>query len=98
MVTLAYHAPYPRLLECDEPWLICVGRQIGGLLGSAGQSGSRHSMSVTCGPRDMISLVTPSLGGVTGLTRASPRGKILCKKTLLNYMRKWLKICFLVRS
>jgi hypothetical protein len=31
--------------------------------GSAVQSDSRHSMSATCGPRDMISLVTPSLGG-----------------------------------
>jgi hypothetical protein len=26
-------------------------------------SGSRHSMSATCGPRDIISLVTPRLGG-----------------------------------
>jgi hypothetical protein len=25
-------------------------------------SGSRYSMSATCGPRDMISLVTPRLG------------------------------------
>jgi hypothetical protein len=31
--------------------------------GSAGQSNSRPSMSTTCGPRDIISLVTPSLGG-----------------------------------
>jgi hypothetical protein len=31
--------------------------------GYASQSGSRHSMSATCGPRDMISLVTPSLRG-----------------------------------
>jgi hypothetical protein len=28
-------------------------------VGSVGQSGSRHSMSATCGPRDIISLVTP---------------------------------------
>jgi hypothetical protein len=34
-----------------------------GPLGSVGQSDSWHSMSATCGPRDMISLVTPSLGG-----------------------------------
>jgi hypothetical protein len=34
-----------------------------GPVGSAGQYDSRHSMSSTCGPRDMISLVTPSLGG-----------------------------------
>jgi hypothetical protein len=34
-----------------------------GLVGSAGQSDSRHSVSATRGPRDMISLVTPSLGG-----------------------------------
>jgi hypothetical protein len=27
-------------------------------------SGSRHSMSSTCGPRDIISLVTPRLGGM----------------------------------
>jgi hypothetical protein len=33
MVTLAYHAPYPGLLECDEPWLICAGRQIRGAVG-----------------------------------------------------------------
>jgi hypothetical protein len=32
-------------------------------VGSAGQFDSQHSMSATCGPRDMISLVTPSLGG-----------------------------------
>jgi hypothetical protein len=31
------------------------------LAGSVGQSNSRHSMSATCWPRDMISLVTPSL-------------------------------------
>jgi hypothetical protein len=40
-----------------------------GLAGSAGQSDSRHSMSATCGPRDMISLVTPSLGGRTNKVR-----------------------------
>jgi hypothetical protein len=34
-----------------------------GPAGYASQSGSRHSMSATCGPRDMISLVTPSLRG-----------------------------------
>jgi hypothetical protein len=28
-----------------------------------GQSGSQHSMSATSGPRDIISLVTPTLGG-----------------------------------
>jgi hypothetical protein len=30
MVTIAFHLPYSRLLECDEPWLICVGRKIMG--------------------------------------------------------------------
>jgi hypothetical protein len=34
-----------------------------GLVGYAGQSNSRHSMSFTCRPQDMISLVTPSMGG-----------------------------------
>jgi hypothetical protein len=29
-------------------------------------SGSRHSMSATCGPRDIISLVTPRLGVTSG--------------------------------
>jgi hypothetical protein len=33
MVTIAYHPPYSRLLECDEPWLICVGRQMKGAAG-----------------------------------------------------------------
>jgi hypothetical protein len=32
-------------------------------VGSIGQSGSRHSMSATCGPQDIIALVTPRLGG-----------------------------------
>jgi hypothetical protein len=31
--------------------------------GSVGQSNSHPSMSATCGPQDMISLVTPSLEG-----------------------------------
>jgi hypothetical protein len=34
-----------------------------GLCGLCYASGSRHSMSATCGPRDIISLVTPRLGG-----------------------------------
>jgi hypothetical protein len=34
-----------------------------GPVGSIGQSGSRHSMYATHGPRDMISLVTPSQRG-----------------------------------
>jgi hypothetical protein len=33
MVTMAYHLPYSGLLECDEPWLICVGRKIRGVVG-----------------------------------------------------------------
>jgi hypothetical protein len=32
-----------------------------GLCGLCYPSGSRHSMSATCGPRDIISLVTPRL-------------------------------------
>jgi hypothetical protein len=39
--------------------------------GSVGQSGSRHSMSATCGPRDIISLVTPSLGPLEPIRLAS---------------------------
>jgi hypothetical protein len=34
-----------------------------GLCGLCCPSNSRHSMSATCGPRDIISLVTPRLGG-----------------------------------
>jgi hypothetical protein len=34
-----------------------------GLVRYAGQSDSRHSMYATCGPRETISLVIPSLGG-----------------------------------
>jgi hypothetical protein len=34
-----------------------------GLYGMCYPSGSRHSMSATCRPRDIISLVTPRLGG-----------------------------------
>jgi hypothetical protein len=34
-------------------------------MGYASQSSYRHSMSDTYGPRDMIFLVTPRLGGVT---------------------------------
>jgi hypothetical protein len=33
--------------------------EIEGLCGLCYASGSRHSMSATCGPRDIISLVTP---------------------------------------
>jgi hypothetical protein len=33
MVRIAYHLPYSGLLECDQPWLICAGRQIGGVVG-----------------------------------------------------------------
>jgi hypothetical protein len=32
-------------------------------LGSIGQYDAQHSMYVSCGPQDMISLATPSLGG-----------------------------------
>jgi hypothetical protein len=45
------------------------------LAGSAAQSNSRHSMSATCGPQDMISLVTPSLGG--NISRLHNLGKTL---------------------
>jgi hypothetical protein len=34
-----------------------------GLCGLCYPSDSQHSMSATCGPRDIISLVTPRLGG-----------------------------------
>jgi hypothetical protein len=34
-----------------------------GHVGSSSQSDSQNSMSTTCGPRDMISLVTPILRG-----------------------------------
>jgi hypothetical protein len=33
MVTLAYHAPYPGLHDCDEPWLMQLGGKSGGLFG-----------------------------------------------------------------
>jgi hypothetical protein len=33
MVTMAYHLPYSGLLECDEPWLICAGRKMRGVVG-----------------------------------------------------------------
>jgi hypothetical protein len=33
MVTMAYHLPYFGLLECDEPWLICAGRKMRGVVG-----------------------------------------------------------------
>jgi hypothetical protein len=33
MVTIFYHLPYSRLLECDELWLIYVGRKMRGVDG-----------------------------------------------------------------
>jgi hypothetical protein len=38
-----------------------------GPAGYASQSNSRHSMYTTCGPRDMISIVTPRLRGQQNL-------------------------------
>jgi hypothetical protein len=39
------------------------GGDLSAQCGLSWSSGSRHSMSSTCGPRDIISLVTPRLGG-----------------------------------
>jgi hypothetical protein len=54
MVMLAYHAPYPGLLECDEPWLMQLGGKSGGCWDSICGHVDHHHHGVDhvlhCGP------------------------------------------------
>jgi hypothetical protein len=61
------------------------------------QYGSRYSMSRTCGPRDIISLVIPRIGDnkslkiqSVGLQRESERLESK-NKVLIKKVRKWYK-------
>jgi hypothetical protein len=49
------------LIMSGDAW--CRGGDLSAQCGLYWSSSSRHSMSATYGPRDIISLVTPRLGG-----------------------------------
>jgi hypothetical protein len=62
----ATYPTFPKSRRYIQQWLTMndeVLMKQRGPPGFVGQSNSRHSMYVTCGPRDIISLVTPKLGG-----------------------------------